>query len=170
MASYTFYPNFPIFLHRYICHICDISQLWLWSDAQVLKQQGRLRTWVCPCTWKNFCWFNCCTFATHMRLFVALVCLFVAFGCLLHLFVEDVLTITACWCHLVGGKYKHELLNWYSSLMLILHLLLMCVFKENLYLQIIKKNICHVYPDATFSLDALSRLKCVTTWEPVVLW
>ena len=23
-----FYPNIPIFLHRYICHICDISQLW----------------------------------------------------------------------------------------------------------------------------------------------
>ena len=22
-----FYPNSPIFLHRYICHICDISQL-----------------------------------------------------------------------------------------------------------------------------------------------
>ena len=26
---YTFYPNLPIFLHRYICHICDILQLWL---------------------------------------------------------------------------------------------------------------------------------------------
>ena len=25
-VSYTFYPNLPIFLHRYICHICDISQ------------------------------------------------------------------------------------------------------------------------------------------------
>ena len=27
-----FYPNFLIFLHRYICHICDILQLWchLW--------------------------------------------------------------------------------------------------------------------------------------------
>ena len=24
----TFYPNFLIFLHRYICHICDIMQLW----------------------------------------------------------------------------------------------------------------------------------------------
>ena len=24
----TFYPNLPIFLHRYICHICDILQLW----------------------------------------------------------------------------------------------------------------------------------------------
>ena len=23
----TFYPNLPIFLHGYICHICDISQL-----------------------------------------------------------------------------------------------------------------------------------------------
>ena len=29
MASHTFYPNLPIFLHRYICHICDILQLWL---------------------------------------------------------------------------------------------------------------------------------------------
>ena len=28
MVSHTFYPNLPIFLHRYICHICDISQLW----------------------------------------------------------------------------------------------------------------------------------------------
>ena len=27
MFSHTFYPNLPIFLHRYICHICDISQL-----------------------------------------------------------------------------------------------------------------------------------------------
>ena len=26
----TFYPNFLIFLHRYICHICDILQLWSW--------------------------------------------------------------------------------------------------------------------------------------------
>ena len=26
--SFTFYPNLPRFLHRYICHICDISQLW----------------------------------------------------------------------------------------------------------------------------------------------
>ena len=24
---YTFYPNLLIFLHRYICHLCDISQL-----------------------------------------------------------------------------------------------------------------------------------------------
>ena len=24
---HTFYPNFSIFLHRYICHICDILQL-----------------------------------------------------------------------------------------------------------------------------------------------
>ena len=28
MNSHTFYPNLPIFLHRYICHICDILQLW----------------------------------------------------------------------------------------------------------------------------------------------
>ena len=28
MIFCIFYPNFPIFLHRYICHICDISQLW----------------------------------------------------------------------------------------------------------------------------------------------
>ena len=27
LSSFTFYPNLPIFLHRYICHICDISQL-----------------------------------------------------------------------------------------------------------------------------------------------
>ena len=27
MVFCTFYPNLPIFLHRYICHICDISQL-----------------------------------------------------------------------------------------------------------------------------------------------
>ena len=27
MVSHTFYPNLPTFLHRYICHICDISQL-----------------------------------------------------------------------------------------------------------------------------------------------
>ena len=27
MAFHTFYPNLPIFLHRYICHICDILQL-----------------------------------------------------------------------------------------------------------------------------------------------
>ena len=27
VVSYTLYPNLPIFLHRYICHICDISQL-----------------------------------------------------------------------------------------------------------------------------------------------
>ena len=29
MGSYTFYPNLTIFLHRCICHICDISQLCL---------------------------------------------------------------------------------------------------------------------------------------------
>ena len=33
MASYTFYPNFLIFLHRYICHICDISQLCLQTTS-----------------------------------------------------------------------------------------------------------------------------------------
>ena len=27
MVSFTFYPNLSIFLHRYICHICDILQL-----------------------------------------------------------------------------------------------------------------------------------------------
>ena len=27
VVSHTFYPDFPLFLHRYICHICDISQL-----------------------------------------------------------------------------------------------------------------------------------------------
>ena len=26
-ASYSCYPNLPLFLHRYICHICDISHL-----------------------------------------------------------------------------------------------------------------------------------------------
>ena len=29
VVFYTFYPNLPIFLHRYICHTCDISQLCL---------------------------------------------------------------------------------------------------------------------------------------------
>ena len=29
----TFYPNFLIFLHRYICHICDIMQLWLQENG-----------------------------------------------------------------------------------------------------------------------------------------
>ena len=28
VVSPTFYPNLPLFLHRYICHIRDISQLW----------------------------------------------------------------------------------------------------------------------------------------------
>ena len=28
VVSCTFYPNLPIFLHRYICHICDILQFW----------------------------------------------------------------------------------------------------------------------------------------------
>ena len=32
MVLYTFYPNLPIFLHRYICQICDISQLWSAGD------------------------------------------------------------------------------------------------------------------------------------------
>ena len=27
LFCHTFYPSLPIFLHRYICHICDISQL-----------------------------------------------------------------------------------------------------------------------------------------------
>ena len=27
MVSHTFYPKLPIFLNRYICHICEISQL-----------------------------------------------------------------------------------------------------------------------------------------------
>ena len=30
MVSYTFYPNLPKKLHRYICHICDILQLCNW--------------------------------------------------------------------------------------------------------------------------------------------
>ena len=30
--SQTFYPNFLISLHRYICHICDIMQLWTYLD------------------------------------------------------------------------------------------------------------------------------------------
>ena len=29
LASQTFYPNWPIFLHGYIRHIRDIFQLWL---------------------------------------------------------------------------------------------------------------------------------------------
>ena len=28
VVFHTFYPNLPIFLHKYICHICAISQLW----------------------------------------------------------------------------------------------------------------------------------------------
>ena len=28
MVTQTFYSNSPIFLHRCICHICDILQLW----------------------------------------------------------------------------------------------------------------------------------------------
>ena len=38
MVSYTFYPNLPIFLHRYICHICDILQLCAhnWRDGNHL--------------------------------------------------------------------------------------------------------------------------------------
>ena len=40
MVSFTstFYPNLSIFLHRYICHICDILQLWkCLSDKSLLE-------------------------------------------------------------------------------------------------------------------------------------
>ena len=39
---FTFYPNFPIFLHRYICHICDILQLCLFI---VLIQNTRYKSY-----------------------------------------------------------------------------------------------------------------------------
>ena len=38
-VSFTFYPNLPIILHRYICHICDISQLWR-SDFNISCHRG----------------------------------------------------------------------------------------------------------------------------------
>ena len=34
----NFYPNLPIFLHRYIRHICDILQLCLWKHASPLTE------------------------------------------------------------------------------------------------------------------------------------
>ena len=37
VVSYTFYPNTTIFLHRYICHICDILQL-CWQIHQNLSK------------------------------------------------------------------------------------------------------------------------------------
>ena len=40
MVSYTFYPNRPIFLHRYICHICDILQLC--GEQQFIGHQCRI--------------------------------------------------------------------------------------------------------------------------------
>ena len=45
VVSYTFYPNFPIFLHRYICHICDILQLCLnnwWKWAKELQNLSHI--------------------------------------------------------------------------------------------------------------------------------
>ena len=40
VCYHTFYPNLPIFLHRYICHICDISQLCgCWLPAKVEVQE-----------------------------------------------------------------------------------------------------------------------------------
>ena len=39
---HTFYLKLPIFLHRYICHICDILQLcggWRWEILQMLENK-----------------------------------------------------------------------------------------------------------------------------------
>ena len=36
----SFHPNFLIFLHRYICHICDILQLCNTSFGLVWSQLG----------------------------------------------------------------------------------------------------------------------------------
>ena len=41
MLSHTFYPNLPIFLHRYICHICDILQLWTKACVCVSRDTGK---------------------------------------------------------------------------------------------------------------------------------
>ena len=85
-VSYTFYPNVPIFLHRYICHICEISQLWggggvllatdicfkiqFWcrssrcqwgwkglnGQLHILQNVGKL--WLFFSKWKNNLWIN----------------------------------------------------------------------------------------------------------------
>ena len=39
---HIFYPNLPIFLHRYICHICDISQPWGKSLNIYCKLKGKM--------------------------------------------------------------------------------------------------------------------------------
>ena len=48
MVSYTCYPNLPIFLHRYICHIYDISQLWLhFLKPLSVHHRHHRNTWIC---------------------------------------------------------------------------------------------------------------------------
>ena len=54
MVSQTFYPNLPIFLHRYICHICDISQLCLfylvsWMSLHFDSLKPRHVNWCFVC-------------------------------------------------------------------------------------------------------------------------
>ena len=49
MVSGTFYPNLPIILHRYICHICDILQLW-WSRYY---SNQPLWGWGCNLWWRR---------------------------------------------------------------------------------------------------------------------
>ena len=56
VVYWTFYPSFPIFLHRYICHICDILQLCLVSchlpsNSNVGRSRGL--TWrSVPPSWR----------------------------------------------------------------------------------------------------------------------
>ena len=60
MFSHTFFPNLPIFLHRYICHICDILQL--------KEGKGRLSSCECHLSWlcsKRF--WDLCLGRPHSR-------------------------------------------------------------------------------------------------------
>ena len=46
LASQTFYPNWPFFLHGYIRHIRDIFQLWLWSLISTIVSMVVVLAWM----------------------------------------------------------------------------------------------------------------------------
>ena len=96
------------------------EQNWMWSDAPVLKKQGRLGTWVCSYIQKYLSWFN----ATH--LIHMCFCLLLLSACLLYLFVYCCICLFLCCIGLLS--FFACVLHWSVDLRLIWQSLLVDVF------------------------------------------